>query len=133
MESHAVTGMLYLACAGGAMLPGMAIAYRIATDERFAWGAMLVIVILGSLALIYMIHKQRERVLHLKKEDELHMRFLGQAAESQMRVALATEGGHRLGGGQSGGWEAEALEMFRRGRERLSGEQVIEAQAREAS
>ena len=124
---------LKFAIAAGITLPGIALAWRIVTNDEMAWTALGAFCVCAILGAAYANLKQMQSVLHLRSENNLQDRFLTQAAESQMRVAQAGAGGHSLGSGWEAEIESDVYGSLRRGRERLPAGEVIEGVAQEVS
>lgn len=110
----AVRAILALGFAAGVLAPGIALSYRIWTRDDFAAIFLVGVLVLVGLALVFMVKKQEERVLHLKREDQLDRALLSRAAHIQLSSAALVSG--QNGHGSGGGSEAELLAMLGRGR-----------------
>lgn len=124
-----VKAMLAFAVAAGLVLPGIAIAGRIWTNDDMAWAALLGLFVLFALALVFLIRRQEERVLHLKREDQLDRALLGRAAHIQLLSAGLLGGPKDPNGGD---WEDELAGMLARTK-KLSTSETVDVNVREVT
>lgn len=124
-----VKAMLAFAVAAGLGLPGIAIAARIWTNDKMAWATLGGIILIAALGMVFLIRRQEERVLHLKREDQLDRALLGRAAHIQL-LSAGLLGGPRDPNG--GDWEDELAGMLARTK-KLSTSETVDVNVREVT